>query len=144
MTIPEIDHLTERFYQSISFNAEHYPNFDMLQELFYGDGKLINNNFDKPVDFTVQSFSQALMKQIESGNISQFAQQEISDQTELFCKSAQRISVYEHSSASDPAKPWIRGVNYIQYIYIEGRWLITSMIWCDETDQTRIPEAYLL
>lgn len=144
MTIQEIDHLTERFYQSISFNAEHYPNFDMLEELFFGDGKLINNNFEKPVDFTVQSFAQAMMKQIEGGDITHFAQQEIADQTELFGKIAQRISVYEYNFSNNASKSWPRGVNYIQYIYTDGRWLISSMAWSDETEQFKIPEGYLV
>lgn len=144
MTIPEIDHLTEQFYQCISFNQEHYPNFDKLQELFFGDGRLINNNFEAPIEFTVQSFAQAMMVQIEAGNISHFAQQEISDQTEVFGKVAQRISTYEYTFLNDDSKEWLRGINYVQYIFTGGKWLIASMVWNDETDLVKIPEALLV
>lgn len=133
MTIPEIDHLTEAFYKSISFGPEHFPNFDKLEELFYGDGKLINNNFDKPVEFTVQSFSQAMMSQIEAGNAVFFSQLEIADRTEVFGKMAQRTSVYEFSASQNSNTPWSKGINYIQYIFADGRWQIISMIWADET-----------
>lgn len=144
MNIQEIDHLTSLFYSCISFNQEHYPKFDKLQELFYGAGKLINNNFDQPIDFTVQSYVQALMRQIEEGNAAFLSQQEISDTTEVFGNTAQRISVYEYSSLADTKAPWKRGVNFIQYIYDEGRWQIVSMVWTDEKEDLPIPEAYLL
>lgn len=144
INIQEIDHLTEKFYQCICFNTEHYPKFDRLEELFYGAGKLINNNFEKPLDFTVQSYVQALMRQIEEGNALFYSQQEISDSTEVFGKIAQRISVYEYSYEAECVQPWKRGVSFIQYIFTEGKWLITSMIWCDEKDGVKIPETYLL
>ncbi|WP_423149251.1 hypothetical protein [Rubrolithibacter danxiaensis] len=144
INIQEIDHLTEKFYECICFNPEHYPKFDQLQELFYGAGKLINTNFDKPIDFTVQSYIQAMMHQIEEGNAIFYSQQELADITEIFGKMAQRISVYEYSSIVDAPLPWKRGVNYIQYIFTNGKWLITSMIWGDEKETVQIPQTYLL
>ena len=140
----EIDNLTKKFYDSICFNPEHYPKFDQLQELFYGDGKLMNSNFDKPLEFTVQSYIQALMHQIEEGNAVFYVQQEISDLTEVFGKTAQRTSVYEYSFTPENTQPWKRGVNYIQYIFIEGKWKIVSMLWNDEKESLKIPEEYIV
>ncbi len=143
MDIQQIDHLTESFYQSVSFNQEHFPNVDALQQLFYGSGKLINNNFEQPMDFTVQTFAQALMRQIEEGNATYFIQQEIADKTDIYGTMAQRISVFEYSFVKD-TPDWKRGVNYIQYIKSAGNWLITSMIWSYEKEELPIPENYLL
>lgn len=140
----QIDHLTEKFYQCISFDQERYPNFDELQNLFFGAGKLINSNFDQPIDFTVQSFSQAMMQQIESGNVNFHSQQEIGDVTEIFGKIAQRISVYEYSNVRSVRQKWKRGVNYIQYIFTADQWLITSMIWNDEKGDLVVPRTYLM
>ena len=144
MTIPEIDQLTQQFYECICFNPEHYPKFDQLQELFYGDGKLINGTYDQPLEFTVQSYIQAIMHQIDDGNAVFYSQQEISDVTEVFGKTAQRISVYEYSSDPENVQPWKRGVNYIQFIFIDGNWKIVSMLWNDEKEELLIPEAYLV
>jgi hypothetical protein len=140
----EIDHLTEKFYQCISFDQERYPNFDDLQNLFFGAGKLINGNFDQPIDFTAQSFSQAMMQQIESGNVNFHAQQEIGDVTEIFGIIAQRISVYEYSNVRSVRQKWKRGVNYIQYIFTEDKWFITSMIWNDEKGDLVVPRMYMM
>lgn len=144
VNIQEIDKLTEQFYDCISFNEEHYPKFDHLQELFYGAGKLINNNYDKPLDFTVQSYVQALMHRIEEGDATFYAQQEISDNTEVFGNTAQRISVYEYSFTAETEQPWKRGVNFVQFIFTEGKWMIVSMVWTDEKEGLIIPETYLL
>ena len=144
MDIQEIDHLTENFYQCISFNKERYPNVYKLKELFYGVGKLINHNFEYPIEYTVDSFSQSLMAQIETGDAFYFAQQEISDNTEIFGNVAQRISVYEHSPLNYPLQEWKRGINYIHYVKVNGKWLITSMVWQDEKEEVKIPEVYLV
>ena len=142
--IQEIDHLTERYYQCVSFNKEHYPNYDMLKEVFYGAGSIINNNFDVPTEFTLESFSQALSNQIEKGNSEFFVQQEISDTTEIFGKIAQRVSVYEYSSSDMLDNQWKKGINYIQYILIESQWKITSMVWQDEKEEAKIPADLLI
>jgi|SRR6476661_1383185 len=144
ITIQDIDHLAEKFYQHSSFNAEHFPNFDELQELFFGDGKLINNSTGQPIELTVQSFAQSIMKQIESGDLQFFAQQEISDITEVYGGIAQRISVFEYSLSQDPNIPWKRGVNYLQFIKVGEDWKITSAIWSNELEGEKIPEFYLI
>lgn len=144
MTNLEIDHLTKRFYESICFSAERFPNIDSLQELFYGDGKLINGNFENPLEFTVSSYMQAMMHQIEDGNAAFFSQQEIADTTEVFGNTAQRISVYEYTFFAEKHIPWKKGINYIQYIFTEGKWKIVSMLWNDEKETLKIPEEYLL
>jgi hypothetical protein len=111
--------------------------------MFYGSGKLINNNLDQPVDFTVQTFAHALMAQIEAGNTNYFIQQEIADTTEIFGNMAQRISVFEYSLVKDTPN-WKRGINYIQYIFMNGKWLIISMIWTYEKEGLIIPEKFLV
>lgn len=142
MISQEIDHLTERFYESVCFNAEHFPNVDQLQELFYGSGILINNNSEVPIEFTVQTFAHFMMAQIESGESDYYVQQEISDKTEIFGTMAQRISVFEYSFVKDTPN-WKRGVSFLQYVYIKGEWLIVSIIWTYEKEGVKIPASYL-
>ena len=103
----------------------------------------MNNNFDLPVEFTAQSYTQALVKQIEDGNVTFHSQMEISDITEVYGKMARRISVFEYTSTPSNSQPWKRGLNYIQYLYVDGKWLINSMIWSDERENCKIPEDYL-
>ncbi|MFM6976403.1 MAG: hypothetical protein ACKOW2_06115 [Sphingobacteriaceae bacterium] len=141
--IQQIDHLTEHFYLFKGFDAEHYFKADALQQLFFGDGHLVDASFVKPMEFTLASFSQAISKQIEEGNAQFFVQQEIADKTHIHGHIAQRLSVYEYTNTKDTQVKWKRGVNLIHYIYIDKRWLITAMIWQDESKDSPINESYL-
>lgn len=141
--IQQIDHLTEHFYLYKGFDAEHYFNTDALQELFFGDGHLVDASYEQPLEFTLSSFLQAINKQIEEGNASFFVQQEIGDTTHIYGNTAQRLSVYEYSNTKDASVKWKRGVNLIQYIFLDKRWLISAMIWQDESKDFPIPKEYL-
>lgn len=141
--VQKIDHLTENFYLFKGFDAEHYPNVSALQELFFGDGHLVDSSYEQPLEFTLGSFTQALMKQIEAGLATFFVQQEIADNTQIFGNIAQRLSVYEYTNTKDAQVKWKRGINMIQYIFREDKWSISAMIWQDETADFPIPENYL-
>ncbi len=143
MSTIEIDFLTTDFYKAISFQNEETPDFTPLKILFYGSGILVNNSFSKPITFTAESFIQAMESQVASGNMSQFLEREIHAKTEIFGKVAQRISVYEYNFADHELQRLPRGINFIQYIQVEGNWRITSMVWSDENESHLIPEEYL-
>lgn len=141
--IQQIDHLTEHFYLHKGFDAEHFPNLDALQGLFFGEGHLIDHSFAQTMEYTLSSFIQALMKQIDLGNADFFVQQEIADRTQVFGAMAQRMSVYEFSTTKDATIPWKKGICIIQFIFKGDKWLISSMIWRDEGKEFKIPEELL-
>lgn len=143
MSTIEIDFLTKDFYKAISFQNEEVPDFSSLDILFYGDGVLVNNNFQDPLSFTTESFIHALESQVASGDVEQFMEREIYSKTEVFGTVAQRISVYEYNFADHEQHRLPRGVNYIQFVKVEGNWRILSMAWCDENENHVIPEEYL-
>ncbi|MEY3678866.1 MAG: hypothetical protein RI924_1007 [Bacteroidota bacterium] len=141
--IQQIDHLTEHFYLFKGFDAEHFPNVDALRELFFGEGHLVDHTFVQTMEYTLSSFMQALMKQIEAGNADYFVQQEIADRTQVFGTMAHRMSVYEFSTTKNAGLKWKRGISILQFILKEGQWLISSIIWRDESKEYQIPEDYL-
>src|ERR1700761_594810 len=122
MSAIEIDYLTMDFYKAISFESGETPEFSSLDILFYGDGIMINNNFREPLSFTAESFMNALQSQIAEGEIEQFMQREIFAKTEEFGSVAVRTSVYEYNFADHETQRMPRGVNYIQFIKVEGNW----------------------
>lgn len=142
MSAIEIDYLTMDFYKAISFENGETPDFSSLDILFYGDGIMINNNFREPLSFTAQSFNEAMQSQIASGDIEQFMQRETFSKTEVFGSVAVRASVYEYNFADHEQHHLPRGINYIQFIKVEGNWRILSMAWCDENENHVIPAEY--
>jgi len=143
MSTIEIDFLTTDFYKAISFQNEEVPDFSSLDILFYGDGIMVNNNFREPLVFTTESFINAMESQIAADEIDQFMEREIYSKTEVFGSVAQRISVYEYNFADHEQHRLPRGINYIQFIKVEGNWRILSMAWCDENEEHVIPAEYL-
>jgi len=139
----EIDDLTRDFYKAISFRNEKAPDLSQVQILFFGDGILVNNSFQHPVGFTVQSFVSALESDIAEGNMTQFIQHELHSRTEVFGKLAQRISVYEYNLGEETSGRLPRGVNFIHFVQVDGNWRILSVAWCDENEDNLIPLEYL-
>ena len=144
MSTAEIDYLTRDFYQAISFDHSTPPDFTPVKILCYGPGMLINNTFSKPITFTAESFIKALESQAADGVIQQFMQREVHSNTEVFGKIAHRISVYEYNFADHEMQKLPRGINFIQFVQIEGHWRILSMAWADENENHLIPEEYLV
>ncbi len=139
----EIDLLTNDFYKAISFERAIPPDFTPVKILFYGNGMLINNSFNKPITFTVETFIEAMQSQVAGGSIEQFMERELYSKTEVFGKVAHRISVYEYNFADHEMKKLPRGVNFIQFVKIEGNWRILSMAWHDENENHLIPREWL-
>lgn len=139
----EINDLARDFYKAVSFRNEKAPDLSQLQILFYGDGILVNNSFQHPIGFTTESFVSALESDIAEGNMDQFIQHELHARTEVFGKLAQRISVYEYNLGEETSGRLPRGVNYMQFIQVDGNWRILSVAWCDENEDNLIPQEYL-
>jgi hypothetical protein len=143
MSTAEIDYLTNDFYKAISFERSEPPDFTPVKILFYGVGILINNSFNTPITFTAESFIEAMESQVADGNIEQFMEREIHSKTEMFGKVGHRISVYEYNFADHEMQKLPRGINFIQFVQIEGNWRILSMAWYDENENHLIPGEYL-
>ena len=143
MSITEIDYLTRDFYRAISFGNSQAPDFGPVKMLFFGQGILVNNSFNKPVTFTAESFIGAMESQVAEGNIEQFMEREIHSKTAVFGKAAHRISVYEYNFADHKVQKLPRGVNFIQFLQIDGNWRILSMAWFDENENHLIPSEFL-
>ncbi len=144
MSTAEIDYLTKDFYRAISFDQSTPPDFTPVKILFYGPGMLINNTFSKPITFTAESFIKAMESQAADRAIEQFMQRELCANTEIFGKVAHRVSVYEYNFADHEMPNLPRGINFIQFVQIEGHWRILSMAWADENENHLIPEEYLV
>jgi hypothetical protein len=144
MSITEIDYLTKDFYQAISFSHSEPPDFTPVKILFFGTGILINNSFNKPITFTAETFVEAMESLVAEGNMEQFMQRELYSKTEIFGKVAHRISVYEYNFADHEMQKLPRGLNFIQFVQIEGNWRILSMAWFDENENHLIPAEYLV
>ena len=142
MSTTDIDSLVTDFYQSVSFKAGEDNDFTYTASLFTANAILVNNSYGKPIIFNPTSFVKALVEQVTRGNLKQFVQRELFSKTEVFGKIAQRASVYEYSFEDPSAGSLPKGVNYVQCILDDEKWLISSMAWSDESDENPLPHEY--
>ncbi len=71
-----------------------------------------------------------------------FYEEEIGREEMIFGGVAQVYSVFHYKFSKD-GKIEARGVNCIQLIKENGRWLITNLIWEDESENNKIPKSLL-
>src|SRR5476651_1925742 len=140
MDILSIDKLTTGFYYTLSFDQPSDFTPADLKSFFYGEGILINNSFKKPVALTLEAFIKTFKAQLADNSLKHYIQREIFSKTEVFGKIAQRVSVYEYTYTDHGSSNMPKCVNYIQNIKTDGKWKITSMVWCDENEDHQIGE----
>jgi hypothetical protein len=142
-TLRELNKLTTRLYQSISFPKGGKPNLDDFRELMMPEGRLINNNPDQPMILTPEQFAKIYQSRLDGGGLAEFEEREISHRTEIFGKIAHRFSVYESRMEIASPHPFSRGINSIQFLQTEKGWKVFSIVWNDEIDTREIPDKYL-
>jgi hypothetical protein len=129
-------------YKSMSFSEGEDPNWVNFHDCFTSSAQFINANLDAPMFLDVRTFAQVLDSQIKEHSIPQLFTQEISHQTQIFGKIAQRFSVFTNKIELN-GEPTTRGINSIQLICAKGNWLIQSISWYNERTDDTIPNNLL-
>ena len=62
---------------------------------------------------------------------------------DVFGDFAHAWSTYESRRKQDDEKPFMRGINSIQLVRIQGRWWVANIMWEQEHDAGPIPAQYL-
>ena len=143
--LSEINKVIDKLYTSLSFKKNEAPAMTKLKDIFYGKGMLINNNTGQPKKYTLQEFTSVIEGQVNAGKVLAFQEKELSSETELFGNVAHCFSTYESGYILAGREDYInkRGINSIQLLKVNGKWLIVSIIWNEESDELKLPEKYL-
>lgn len=143
--LSEIKKVVNKLYTNLSFKPNQSPMLAKLNDIFYGEGMFINNGGDDPKAYTLQEFSSIISGQVKSGKVKAFNEEEISSSIDLFGKIAHCFSSYESGYILAGREDYVtkRGINSIQLIKVNGKWLIHSVIWNEENEELKIPVKYL-
>ncbi len=140
----EIQRTIDQLYGSICFTRGSKPDLKLLQRLFIPNGTLINNNnADEPAIMSVSEFVTLYEIQIATGAVVEFYESELAHTTEVYGAIAHRFSTYEAKFDRTNPEPFSIGINSIQLVNVHGEWLVSSMVWNDQTPQCPIPSKYL-
>ncbi|WP_333819804.1 hypothetical protein [Ohtaekwangia sp.] len=141
-TQKEIDQTIQRMYQTLSFTDGTWENAEQLLEVFLPEGKLISNAEQSPQVWTPEQYIQTSRANLSKRHIRSVEEKELHSKTDLFGKIAQRFSTYQVRFNIDGKEVIRKGINAIQLIWKDGKWMIVSIIWDRESDTLKIPVQY--
>lgn len=140
-----IDETINTLYSVISGDKGVKRDWDLFKSLFHPDAKLIpsgpseGGNFQaiylSPDDYINRSGKWLY----ENG----FHEKEIHRVTDIFGNIAHIFSTYEAFRESSDEIPFMRGINSIQLMKTNEKWLIINIYWMQESDIYEIPKKYL-
>lgn len=139
----EVEMAIERFLDVLSFPDSTSLRIDSLPTLFTNDGKLIANFGKKPFIYTPAQYVESIRSSIRSGQIYSSKERELARNVDVFGKIAHVLSTYELTMTGKDGTIVRRGLNSIQLLKLDGKWLICSLIWDRENNELKLPAKYL-
>lgn len=138
-----IDYITSELYNAICFEIGSQPPVEKLTEIFIPTANMVRNDSDSSEIMTVNDFIKSYKKRIADGTIKSFYEGELNHITENFGTIAHRFSTYETKYDLDNSEPFSVGINSIQFVKIDNKWKISSIVWNNQNDEFKIPDKYL-
>lgn len=138
----EILSTIEALYRHVSFSDSNATRLDSLINIFTADGRLIANFGKQPVGWSVAEYIASTRKNISTQGMTSLSEKQLSHKLEVFGKIAHCFSTYELRAELKGRAVVRRGINSIQLLQVDGKWLITSLTWDREGDDLKIPEKY--
>ncbi|MDH4114657.1 MAG: hypothetical protein OEU89_04230 [Burkholderiaceae bacterium] len=140
----DLKRLTDAFFRAVSFEPGARPSYEDLYALFIDSGLLIKNVGPTPEISTVAQFIRPRQASVDSGQLTQFHEAEISHVTEVFGNIAHRFSSYVKSGTLDGTAFHARGMISTQFVRTADGWKMSAMAWDDERAGLVMPERFAL
>jgi hypothetical protein len=120
----EVGKTIERLFGMLSFSDSSSARIDSLPSVFTSDGRLIANFGRKPIVYTVSEYIEGLHRSLRSGQLHSSNERELLRKVDVFGKIAHVLSTYELTMAGRDGTIVRRGLNSIQLLKQDGKWLI--------------------
>ena len=140
-TEDELAALTAAFLDAVSFEPGERPAYDAIRDLFIEQGLLIKN-IGEPEIATVDEFIAPRQALVDSGELTEFEERELSARTEVFGNVAHRMSTYSKSGTQGGRRFEARGVISTQFVFTPNGWRMSAMAWDDERPGLVMPNRY--
>ena len=128
----EINKIVNQFFDSFTNTDSKIPNLQNIKKLFLSDGLIINNSFEEPAIYNLESFIKPRVEILTNGTLTNFKEQEIGYKTEIYGNIAQRKCSYKKSGELN-GKPFKgEGMKLMQFIKMKNKWILSTVIWNDK------------
>jgi len=136
-----LEHIIKDIYDAITFAEGGAPRFELMRPHFLEDAKMISNKGGTPTVLSVDGFIDMVSRNVANGDIVSVRESEIQSEYSIYGKVAQIASEYELYFQGKDSSQTRYGVNLLQLIQTDGKWLITSMCWDDDVKLGQISLA---
>jgi hypothetical protein len=135
----EIDRLADSFFALFS-NRDDAPDLARIFDLFVPNGLIAKCTNSDPEISTLEEFIAPRQELLTNGTLTDFAESETSERTQIFGNIAQRLSTYQKSGCLNGVPFSTRGVKTFQFVRTRTAWRILSVTWDDEREGLAIEE----
>lgn len=129
----QINQLTQQFFDLFTNTDNRVPDIRKIETLFLPQGLLINNTPGKAAVYDLNSFVEPREKILTDGTLTEFREKEVFHKTDIFGNIAQRSCDYEKSGILDGKAFRGSGKKLIQFVKLNNKWILSSVIWRDNT-----------
>jgi hypothetical protein len=134
-------------YELISGPADLERDWKSVGEIFHPAGRLIvafthADGRSELKEWSPASFAEEAAADYRSRG--GMWEREVASRVERFGSIAHVWSAYESRQGSADTQPFARGINSVQLVRSEGRWLITCLVFDIEQPYNQIPEMYVV
>lgn len=129
----QIDTLVSSFFDLFTNTHGRKPPIHKIRDLFITEGLIINNTPSEPEIYNLDSFIEPREELLTNGTFTNFSEQEVHHKTVIHGKIAQRDVYYQKSGELNGESFKGSGHKCMHFIKINDRWLITAVIWNDES-----------
>lgn len=127
----DIDKLVDEFFQLFDNRNDRTPELEQIYRLFIVQGMIAKCVGSLPEIYTLADFIAPRKTLLRNGNLTEFSEQEISENTVIIGNIAQRISQYRKSGILNGTPFTATGTKSIQFIRMPNGWRMSSVIWDD-------------
>ena len=137
----ELDRLTQEFFRSVSFTPGNAPDYQRIHTLFIEQGLLIKNVTPTPEISSVSQFIAPRSESVRLGELTDFHEAELSEDTVIFGNVAHRFSAYTKSGTLKGSSFTGRGMISTQFVRTPAGWKVSTMAWDDERPGLQLPDS---
>ena len=117
------------FYKVICFREGGNPDWDTMKTLFCPWARLTRITPEGIDAMDLQGFIDMVSELMESGAVTEFYEVETKRRVEFFGSVAHVLSAYETKCSPQAVKILGQGLNSLQLIWENGKWMISSLLW---------------
>ncbi|WP_433243264.1 GNAT family N-acetyltransferase [Streptosporangium sp. CA-135522] len=127
----EIDELTAAFFRLFTNAGGARPDVGAIHRLFVPDGIIVKGGPQQEV-YDLDSFVEPRQKLLTSGELTEFAEEETWERTEIFGDVAQRLGGYRKRGVHAGTPFTGTGTKSIHFLRTPEGWRMTALSWDDD------------